>query len=306
MSAIDARIAALAAGQHGVFAVWQLVRIDVDARAVHVRAHDGRLRRLYRGVYAAGPYVSTRGQWLAAALARGPHGLVSHRTAGSLWDLMAWRGGLIDVTVSGGGLRHQRGLRPHMARNLLPHDLTVIDSIPVTALARTLLDLAAVLTADELRRAYERAERLQILDVAAIAELLERSNGHRGTRRLADLLAYDPTLAAQAESELERLFLDLLRAHGVAMPQVNVLVDGFLVDAWWPEANLVVELDGYEFHGDRVAFERDRRRVAKLRLAGREVVQFTHRQVTGEPRWVVATVLALLERGLAADLSASA
>ncbi len=85
--------------------------------------------------------------------------------------------------------------------------------------------------------------------------------------RLAALLAYDPTVAAQAESELERLFLDLLRAYGIAMPQVNVLVDGYLVDAYWPEANLVVELDGYEFHHDREAFERDRRKLAQLAAA---------------------------------------
>ena len=81
------------------------------------------------------------------------------------------------------------------------------------------------------------------------------------------------------------------------MPQVNVLVDGFLVDAYWPEANLVVELDGYEFHCDREAFERDRRKVAKLRLASREVISLTYEQVTREPDWVVATVVALLDRG---------
>ena len=297
MSAIDARLAALAAGQHGVFAVWQLARIEVGARAVLTRARDGRLRRLCRGVYAIGHYVPLRGQWMAAALARGPHGLLSHRAAGSLCDLIEWRGGPIDVTVPGGGLRHQRGLRPHMARNLLARDLTVIDGIPVTALPRTLLDLAAVFTPLELRRAYERAERLQVLDVSAVAELLDRSNGHRGAKRLAGLLAYDPTLAAQAESELERSFLDLMRAHGLAMPRANVLVDGYLVDAWWPEANLVIELDGYEFHRDREAFERDRRKVGQLRLRGREAISLTYAQVTREPDWVIATVRALLARG---------
>ena len=59
----------------------------------------------------------------------------------------------------------------------------------------------------------------------------------------------------------------------------------------------MVELDGYEFHHDREAFERDRRKVAQLRRAGREVIQFTYQQVTREPDWVIATVTALLDRG---------
>jgi len=184
---------------------------------------------------------------------------------------------------------------------MLPQDLTTIDAIPVTALARTLLDLAAVLTDLELRRAYECAQRLEILDVRAIAELLDRANGHRGLGKLSALVDYDPELAAQAESELEGLFLDLLRANGIEMPQANVLVDGFLVDAYWPEADLVVELDGYEFHHDREAFERDHRKIAKLRLAGREVVALTYNQVTRESDWVVAAVAAMLERGRAAS-----
>ena len=297
MSQIDARLAALAATQHGVLAAWQLPAIGLSSRVVLSRNHDGWIRRIHRGVYAIGPHLSERGRWMAASLALGPRGLLSYRAAGALRDLFPSRSGRIDVTVPRGGTTCHAGLRVHTARSLLRRDVTAIDGIPVTSLPRTLLDLATVIPELELRRAYERAERLQILDVAAIRELLTRANGHRGVGRLAALLDYDPTAAAQAESELERLFLDLLRAHGIAMPQVNVLVDGYLVDAFWPEANLVVELDGYEFHNDRETFERDRRKVAQLRRAGREVIQFTYRQVTREPDWVIATVTALLDRG---------
>ena len=297
MGEIDARITALAIRQHGVFATWQLPSIRVSARPLLPRVRDGRLRCLHRGVYAIGPYVSERGRWMAAALAVGPRGLLSHRAGGSLWDLIASKAGRIDVTVPRGSPRPRPGLRVHTARGLLRRDVAAIDGIPVTSLARTLLDLASVLSEVELRRAYERAERLEILDVTSIRELLARASGHRGVGRLAALLDYDPAAAAQAESELERLFLDLLRAHGIPAPQVNVLVDGYLVDAFWPEANLVVELDGYEFHNDRETFERDRRKVAQLRRAGREVVSFTFAQVTREPTWVIETVLELLERG---------
>ena len=142
----------------------------------------------------------------------------------------------------------------------------------MTAVARTLLDLA---TLGDPRRAYAQAERLSLLDSTSLIALLRRSNGRRGTGRLRALLNADIEPDANAASELEHLFLDLIRTANLPLPQTNVLVDGPLVDCFWPEANLVVELDGYEFHKDRQAFERDRRKLADLRLAGREVLPLT-------------------------------
>ncbi len=263
MGVIDQVIEALAAIQHGVFAVWQLERRGIDRRSLLTRCRDGRLRRLHRGVYATGPYVPLQGWLMAAALAYGPKAAVSHRPAGLLHDVIDWNGGPVDITLPH-GTHSRRRIRPHQAA-LLPQDHTFIDRIPVTSLARTLLDLAAILPAKELQRAYERAEELDVLDTGAFTELLARSNGHRGAKPLTALLDYDPTAAAGAISELERLFLDLIRAHGLPAPLTNVLVDGFLVDCHWPDANLVVELDGYEFHSGRDAFEADRRRLAELR-----------------------------------------
>jgi hypothetical protein len=171
-----------------------------------------------------------------------------------------------------------------------------VDGIPVTSIPRTLLDLAEVVPAIQLQRAYERAERLRILDVAAIHELLARSNGRRGVVALRDLIAYDPAAAAEADSELELHFLDLVRHAGLPPPQANVLVEGYLVDAYWPTARLVVELQGYAYHSDRQAFERDHARLARLRLAGCEVLALTWRQVTREPAWVASALATLLTR----------
>jgi very-short-patch-repair endonuclease len=297
---IDQRVEALAARQYGVFALWQLDGIGVRAGAVTARSRDGRLRRIHRGVYATGPFLSVRGTWMAATLAYGPSALLSHRPAGGLHELVEWRGGLIDVTAPA-RLRTRPGLRPHTAK-LLAADYTLIDGIPTTSLARTLLDLAATLTPTQLQRAYEEAEARQALDVNAISDLLARSNGHRGVTPLAALLDYDPTAAAGAFSELERLFLDLLRANRIPLPLTNVLVDGFLVDAYWPDARLIVELDGYEFHRDREMFEADRRKLAQLRLAGHQALAFTYEQVVGDPSWVVDTVRGLLARDSAESL----
>lgn len=299
MSVVDARIAAIAHGQHGVFALWQLAGTGVSPKAVRARHRDASLRRLFRGVYASGRYVPVRGQWMAATLARGPRALLSHGAAGALWELVEWRAGPVDVTVARGGSRPQAGLRPHVAASLRADDRKVVDGIPVTSVARTLLDLAAVLEAPRLRDAYEEAERHGVLDLFATRALLARSNGHRGVGALRSLLEYDPTLGARAERGLERLFLALLRRFGLPLPQVNVLVDGYLVDAFWPEANLVVELDSYEFHRDRATFERDREKLANLRAAGREALAFTYRQVSDSPDWVVGVVEAMLARGRA-------
>jgi predicted transcriptional regulator of viral defense system/very-short-patch-repair endonuclease len=294
MGVTDARLEALAASQYGVFALWQLEGIGIDARTVTARAGDGRLRRLFRGVYSTGPYLSVRGQWMAAALACGPGAALSHRAAGALWELIEWRGGPIDVTAPG-RLRSRRGLRVHWSRGgLQARDRAVVDGITVTSVARTLLDLAAALPPTQLQRAYEQAERAQALDVSAIRALLERCNGHRGVGRLRRLLDYDPALAARAESELERLFLDLVRGSDLPSPQVNVLVEGYLVDAYWPGCRLVVALNGYEFHSDRASFRRDHEKLGRLKLAGYEVLPLTYWQVTEEGPWVIDAIRTIL------------
>jgi very-short-patch-repair endonuclease len=290
---IDRRIAEFAAGQHDVLGDGDLLALGVGPRAIARRLADHRLHCLFRNAYAVGtPRVTQRGRWKAATTSYGHEALVSYRHGAALWDLMKPRGP-IDVTVPR-KQRGQPGIRLHVSRTLTAPDRTTIDAIPVTSLARTLLDLAEVVTPLELQRAYERAEELEILDVRALEELLQRSNGRRGVAALRSLLAYDPGAAAGAASELERLFLDLVREAGLPAPQTNVLVHGYLVDACWPEAGLVVELDGYEFHSDRTTFERDREKATLLKLAGLTFVAFTHRQVTRERLWVAATVEDLL------------
>ena len=235
---------------------------------------------------------------MAAVLAGGPDALLSHRDAAALWELRDPRSsGAIEVSVATRAGRRRPGLTVHRCRLVHPEDRALRQAIPVTSIPRALLDLAEVVGATQLRRAYERAERLRLLDVRAVERLLARSNGRRGTARLASLLEYDPGPAAQAVSELERRFLDLVREGGLPAPQVNVLVEGWLVDAFWPRAGLVVELDGWDFHRGRDAFERDREKLASLRLAGYDVLAITHRQVTGRPGWVLEAVGAMLAGG---------
>ena len=117
-----------------------------------------------------------------------------------------------------------------------------MNAIPVTSVARTLLDLAAV-APRQIDQALERAERLGSFDLVAIDSLLERCGRHRGAPKLRLALGlYVPGL--QTRSELERRFLALLESAGLPRPSANVFAAGHEVDMLWPAQRLVVEIDG--------------------------------------------------------------
>ena len=159
----------------------------------------------------------------------------------------------------------------------------------MTTVARTLVDLAAVLREWELERAAEEAERLRLFDGAAVDDALARASGKRGVGALRRILAglREPPFT---RSELERRFAELCRDHGIAPPSFNASVLGYEVDALWEAERLIVELDGYAHHGTRAAFERDRRRDAALARAGYRVLRFTWAQVTEDAAATAATV----------------
>ena len=292
MSVVDNVIHRLARRQHGVVARWQLVLLGVGKTAIDVRVADGRLRRVHRGVYAVGE-LDRRGHWMAAVLACGEGAVLSHRDAAMVWDLRETNRGAIDVTAPAARRRSRPRITVHGAA-LHANDRAEVDGVPVTSVTRTLLDLAEVVDPTQLRRAYEAAERHRILDIDALNELIGRSNGRRGLAALLALLDYDPAPARDSKSDLESAFLDLVRQAGLRLPQLNVLVEGYLVDAYWPGAGLVVELQSHEHHAHRQAFDRDYAKLGRLAIAGYDLLPLTHRQLTDERDWVVASLAALL------------
>ena len=160
-------------------------------------------------------------------------------------------------------------------------------------MARTLLDIAE---SDPIRlpRAWDTAERLRLLDLRAVEATCEQGHGRRGLKHLAPLLDDRTRVVADVRRELEARFFDLCRASDLPLPSCNVLVEGYLVDALWPTQRLIVELDSWEFHADRGAFERDRERDAVLQAAGYRVVRITWRRLTREPRDVARLIRKLL------------
>ena len=294
-SPVDACVAKVAARQHGVVSRGQLLSLGLARGAIQRRLEAGRLHLVHPRVYAVGhTAVAGRGLWMAALLACGPGALLSHLSAAALWGLLQTTGQLIDVSVPDRRDRSLRGIRLHRPRSLPGSDATTHEGIPTTTVARTLLDLAGVVDERRLTRAWENAERLRLLDVKAVQRLLGEHPNRRGTKALRALVRahHEPQ---HTRSELESLFLDLCRQHGLEPPAVNTLVEGFEVDTLWRAHKLIVELDGYDFHRTRQAFERDRQRDAALQLAGYRVVRFTHRRVMDHPGAVAQTIRHLLD-----------
>jgi putative AbiEi antitoxin of type IV toxin-antitoxin system/uncharacterized protein DUF559 len=295
---VDAAIAALAARQHGVVSAAQLYALGLGRGAIAWRVRIGRLHRVHHGVYAVGhPRLTVRGRYWAAVLACGgaDAAVLSHRSAAALWELLPAPSGKVDVT----SLRRSTSnvaLRVHRGTTLRPDDVArQDDGLPVTSVARTLIDLADVLTPQRLRRACHQAEILRLLDAAVLEQTLTRHPGRRTTGLrtiLADLATTGPHVT---RSELEERFLSLITQFGLPQPLVNQTVHGYEVDFLWPGQRLIAEVDGAATHLTPTAFERDRRRDAALQVAGFRVVRFTWRQIIEEPSAVAATVRALLD-----------
>jgi len=279
----------LAANQHGVVARRQLLATGESTEAIDHRLRDGRWQSVHRGVYAPGhQQLTQRGYWLAAVLAVGPDSVLSLRDAGALRGVRSSPRSRIDVT-SPRRARSRRGIEVHQGR-LHPDDITVIDGIPVTSWARTMLDLAEVLRPDDLQRVWEQSERMELIHTGALNAVVQRNPGRHGLRHLLPLLDLNVEVEARTKSPLEGRFRDLLRREGLPLPAPNVVVEGFEVDGHWPGTKMIVEIDSWTFHRSRRSFQEDRRRTLTLQVAGYEVLRITD-ELMKTPELIVSAIV---------------
>jgi very-short-patch-repair endonuclease len=283
----DARVAKIAARQHGVVTLRQLEEAGVTREAAYKREKRGRLHRLHRGVYAVGHRApSWHGRWMAAVLACGEGAVLSHHSAAALWKLLRPIEGPIHVSLPNtNGLKARRGIHLHRCPALctpgepspLPSYLhqeggqgrrlsTYRDRIPVTSIQRTIDDLEGTVPPYLLRRAKRQAELMNV-----------RLRGAEGRR---------------ARSDLEEDFLALV--HRLPLPETNVKVGRWEVDFLWRRKRLVVEIDSFLYHRGAVAFHDDHARDLDLRQLGFTVLRFSEQQIEEEPDRVVADVGAAL------------
>jgi very-short-patch-repair endonuclease len=222
--------------------------------------------------------------------------LISHISAASLWGF-APRPDLDDdlhVTLIDRKIRSRPGLTTHRSRTLDPRDVRRLHSLPLTAPARTLHDLAATSYPD-LERAFAEAHAQRLVTPREIEQLLDRAGPRAGARALRALLS--DNASGFTRSEAERLLRALLRAANLPMALFNSRVAGYEVDAVWPEQRLIVEVDGYAYHGHRAQFERDRKKGLALAAAGYRVIRVSWRQLTNEQLALVAVISTELSLG---------
>ncbi len=288
-----AEVWALARRQSGVVSRAQLVELGMSPPAIKHRLTTGRLHGVHRGVYAVGrPALPREGVLLAAVLACGADAVLSHGSAAELWGIRRRADGPIQVTAPTERLRP--GLRVHR-RKLGRRDTTVRHGIPVTTPARTLVDIAPYLPADDLERAINEADRLDLIDPERLRESLDDLTGTRGVAKLRALL--DRRTFTLTDSGLERRFKPIARAAGLPEPLTQQWVNGFRVDFYWPRLGLVVETDGLRYHRTPAQQARAHVRDQTHLASGLQPLRFTHAQVAYDRPHVEATL-----RGIAARL----
>jgi very-short-patch-repair endonuclease len=273
----DQRIAKLAGAQHGVVSRQQLLDAGLTPRQITHRQQTGRLLLVFRGVYAVGHRPRTDlARWKAATLATG--GVLSHHSAAEHLGLPVNDNGLTRITARS-DLRRPR-VQIHRSQ-LDPADRTTVKSIPVTTMARTLVDLAGALDDQTFDRLVREAMFQRRFHDTQITAALTRKSSRRLARYVGD--------HAATQSELEDLLLAICDRHRIPRPQTQHGSNP-RVDFIWHDARLVVEADGWRAHGTRHAFQRDRTTTNALQLAGYTVLRFTEEDLTHRPRAVAKQI----------------
>ena len=307
-------IAALAAAQCGRVTRAQLLEVGLSPTAIRHRVRAGRYVREYAGVFAIAPRrPDLPGLAWAAVLACGLGAVASHLTAAALWDFVRHFGRPLHVTAPTCHSRpgivthrsrlltaraqvgpHPGGFHPDLTHPDVTHpDLTHQRSVPVTTRARTLLDIAPLLPPEQLRRIVNDHARSGALRLPAVRDVLARAPRHPGVGTLAAILA--DTRHGLTRSGLEDEFLQFVTRHDLPLPVLNRTVNGIEVDVYYPEHDLIVEIDGREYHEDPAAFERDRERDAVHLAHGTPTLRITAERLEGDPRREADRLRAILE-----------
>ncbi|HSK18897.1 MAG TPA: DUF559 domain-containing protein [Longimicrobiales bacterium] len=281
----------LGTAQHGVVARAQLIDRGLSVHTVDRLVRVRRLVVVQRGVYQIGPLPLPRSAEKAAVLAGGCDARASHLSAARLAGIVEndRHVDTVEVTMPRRRRRQIDGVRIHRVRDLRADEVAVLDGIPVTTPARTLLDLAETETGRVVEQAYATSLRKRLVTSDEMRAMVERHPTHRGAPLWRRLLAeHDapPFTRSRAEN-----LLALTQKAGLPRPELNVQVLGHEVDFVWRDARVIVEVDGYAFHASAHSFGADRRRDAELTAAGYRVLRFTWSDL-GEGRFATIVRLA--------------
>ena len=287
---VERRLGALAGRAHGLVTRAQALEAGISADQLNHRVRTGALLRAHRGVYRVGHRApSYEARYLAAVLACGRDALLSGPAAAHLHGLLTGAPPPPEVTTR--TVRRVRGVRTRRCPRLDERDATRVRGIPVTTIERTLVDIAGVLSFDDLARACHEAGVRYGTTPARVDATLARRRNAPGTHGLRAILRGEAHVSL---SRLERRFLNLLREVGLLLPETNRPAGSRRVDCRWPDQRLTVELDSYTYHASRHSWEQDRRREREARARGDDFRRYTWGDVFDRPQVVVAELRPLL------------
>jgi very-short-patch-repair endonuclease len=290
---VGRRVRQRSRAQNGAIKLEQLLSAGLTRSAIRARVAGGRLVPLFRGVYSVGdPRLMPLVRQSGALLSLGEKAVLSHRSAAAVWGLAEPDVQVIDVTAVGRRPHPREGVRLHYAKTLT--DTTTHANLRITTPARTLIDFADQATTSELADAFGEARANRLLTDPRLNAALKRTpRNHPGAAIVRRMLKEGGTYD---RSQAERLMRSLCKKAELPEPLMNVILNGHLVDFHWPAQRLIVEVDGYGTHGNRQAFENDRRRDQAHVAAGYVVIRITWRQLQHEPIAVAARVAQALAR----------
>jgi hypothetical protein len=237
---------------------------------------------------------------MAAVLAVGPGAALSHRCAAALHELRRYEGNKVDVTIPLRSARVRPGIQIRRSITLTSADVTTVDNIPCTTVARTLFDLADIVSRRPLERAFDQAQIIDALNVLAIEDQLGRNRTRPAAGKVQAILTEHYVGSTPTWTELEDAFLALCRARALPQPAVNefiVLPDGgpaIRADFVFRAQRVVVETDSRTFHLTNQAFEQDRDRDQRLSAYAWRPFRATWLQIISRPEIVGTRLEALL------------
>jgi very-short-patch-repair endonuclease len=260
-------VAERAARQWGNVTTEQLRRCGVSPRTIQRWVAEGRLHPRHRGVYAVGHrHPAPEARWSAALLAYGDDAVLSRHVSVALHGL--GRPPSVTTVALPRRARRQRGVEPHSSLPFERDEVVIRQGLRTTSVERTLLDLAAI--GEPVERLVAEAVAKRLTSIPRLRAYVERRSGARGVQRLRECIE-----GRQTRSKVEREFARWLEQRGIERPAFNEPFGPFTLDAVWPAAKLVLEIDTYETHGTRHSFEADRRRDAYTAARGLRTIRVT-------------------------------
>jgi predicted transcriptional regulator of viral defense system len=299
----EALLNKIARDQRGLFTLAQAEACGFARRTVTGRAARGLYEQIHPGVYGfAGSEATWNRQVIAAVLSVNLPSAASHRTAAFLWGMTDYCPERIEIVTR----RHLRLMRVpfvvHESKDLVETDIHLVDRIPTTSPARTLVDLGASARLGTVARCFDTALRTKVVSVEEVDEVVRRvaRRGRTGIGIIRPLVKERLRWQSVTASSLEDRFRALVDRASLPVPDGQYMLTdpsgGFVgrYDFAYVQCKTLVELDSERFHMDPASFQRDREKQTRAQMLGWTVYRFTWQDLTDRPDMIITILASIL------------